>query len=97
MHSPLLFNNANVTRASFQKHLGIMLDTQLKFDDHLKMMSGKISNTIGLTRKLRNVLRRAILITLYEAFFRPNLHYDNILYDQTYKILNRFSIMPAWP
>ena len=72
-----------------------MLDTQLKFDDHLKMVSGKISNTIGLTRKLRNVLPRAVLIILYEAFFRPNLHCDDILYDQAYKILNRFSIMPA--
>ena len=61
------------------------------------MVSGKISNTIGLIRKLRNVLPRAVLITLFEAFFRPNFHYDDILYDQTYKILNRFSIMPAWP
>ena len=32
----------NVTWTSSQKHLGIILDTQLKFDDHLKMVLGKI-------------------------------------------------------
>ena len=33
VHPPLLFNNASVTRTSSQKHLGIILDNQLKFDD----------------------------------------------------------------
>ena len=33
VHSPLLFNNTSVTRTSSQKHLGIILDNQLKFDD----------------------------------------------------------------
>ena len=31
VHPLLLFNNANVTRTSSQKHLEIILDTQLKF------------------------------------------------------------------
>ena len=33
VHPPLLFNNASVTRTSSQKHLGIIFDNQLKFDD----------------------------------------------------------------
>ena len=45
---PLLFNNASVTRTPSQKHLGIILDNQLKFDNHMKMMFRKISKTIGL-------------------------------------------------
>ena len=42
VHPPLLFNNVIVTRTFSQKYLEIILDNQLKFDDHLKMMSGKI-------------------------------------------------------
>ena len=38
-HLPLLFNNVNVTQTSFQKYFEVLLDTQLKFDDHLKMVS----------------------------------------------------------
>ena len=36
---PLLFNNPNVNETSSQKHLGIILDTQLKYEDRLKMLS----------------------------------------------------------
>ena len=62
VHPPLLFNNASVTRTSSHKHLGIILDNQLKFDDHIKMVFRKISKTIGLLRKLHNFLPRAALI-----------------------------------
>ena len=82
VHPPLLFNNASVTRTSSQKHLGIILDNQLKFDDYIKMVLRKISKTIGLLRKLHNFLRRAALITIYKPFIRPHLDYGDILYDQ---------------
>ena len=53
------------------KNLRIILDTQLKFDDHLKMVYVKISKTTGLLRKQQNVLQRAVLITIYNAFITP--------------------------
>ena len=46
-------------------------------------MFRKISRTIGLLRKLHNLLQRA-LITIYKAFIRPHLNYGDILYDQAY-------------
>ena len=46
------------------------------------MVSGKISKTIGLLRKLQNLLPRAALITIYKAFIRPHLDYGDVLYDQ---------------
>ena len=84
VHPPLLFNNASVTRTSSQKHLGIILDNQLKFDDYIKMVFRKISKTIGLLRNLRNFLPRAALITIYKAFIRSHLDYGDILYDQAH-------------
>ena len=86
VHPPLLFNNASVTRTSSQKHLGIILDNQLKFDDHIKMVFRKISKTIGLLRKLHNLLPRAALIIIYKAFIRPHLDYGDIPYDQAYNM-----------
>ena len=86
VHPPLLFNNASVTRTSSHKHLGIILDNQLKFDDHIKMVFRKISKTIGLLRKLHNFVPRAALITIYKAFIRPHLDYGDILYDQAYNM-----------
>ena len=63
-HPPLLFNNISVTRTSSQKHFGIILDSQFKFDDHLKIVSGKINKTIGPLHKLQNFLPRAALIKI---------------------------------
>ena len=48
------------------------------------MVSGKISKTTGLLRKLRNLLSRTALITIYKTFIRPHLHYGYTLYDQGY-------------
>ena len=48
------------------------------------MVSGKISKTTGFLPRLRNLLPRAALITIYKAFMRSHLDYGDILYDQTY-------------
>ena len=83
-HPPLVFNNTSVSQSSSQKHLGVILDSKLIFDEHLKMVSLKISKTLGLLRKLHNLLPRSALITIYKAFVRPHLDYGDILYDQAY-------------
>ena len=85
-HPPLVFNNTNVSQSSSQKHLGVILDSKLIFDEHLKMVSLKISKTLGLLRKLHNLLPRSALITIYKAFVRPYLDYGDILYDQAYNM-----------
>ena len=85
-HSLLVFNNTNVSKSSSQKHLGVILDSKLIFGEHLKMIYLKISKTLGLLRKLHNLLPRSALITIYKAFLRPYLDYGDILYDQVYNM-----------
>ena len=85
-HPPLMFNNAKVTQTTSQKHLGILLDSQLTFEDHLKMVSTKTTKTICLLRKLQNLLPRSALITIYKAFVRPHLDYGDIIYDKAYNM-----------
>ena len=35
VHSPFFFNNKPVQQVSSQKHLGLILDTSLTFDNHI--------------------------------------------------------------
>ena len=82
-HPPLMFNSNLVNKTSSQKHLGIILDESLSFEEHLKTISVKTNKTIYLLRKLQNglpilrklqnLLLRAALITLYKSFIRPIL------------------------
>ena len=85
-HPSLRFNNNNVSQASLQKHLGLTLDDWLTFGEHLTNVSNKIRKTIGLLRKLQNILPRAALLTIYKCFITPHLDYGDIIYDQSFNL-----------
>ena len=56
LHTPINFNDTNVKQTAFQKYLGLILDSQLSFEDNLETIFSKVNKTIGLIRKLRNSL-----------------------------------------
>ena len=77
-HPPLIFNNANVSQCKSQKHLRVKLDSELTFEDHCKTVLSKKNRTIELLRKLRNLLPREALITIYKVFIRLHLDYGDV-------------------
>ena len=79
-----VFNNDNVFQVNSQIHLGVILDVKLTFEEHLENVFNKTNKTIGLLRKLSNLLPRQALIIIYKAFVRPHLDYGDVLYDQTF-------------
>ena len=52
----LIFNNNIVTQSS--THSGMVLDTKLHFQKHLKSIFSKVNKTIGLSQKLHHILPR---------------------------------------
>ena len=85
-HPTLSSNNNTVTQSVTQKHLGMLLDTKLDFQEHLKSVLNKVNKTIGLLRKQHNTLPRLPLLTIYKSFIRPHLDYGDIIYDQAYNV-----------
>ena len=65
-HPTLNFNKNTGTQSVTQMHLGMLLDTNLDFQGHLKSKLNKVNKTIGLLRKLHNTLPRLLLLTIYE-------------------------------
>ena len=53
-HPDIIFNGNPVKKTSFQKHLGMLLDSKLDFDEYIKGVFDKTSKSIGLICKLRN-------------------------------------------
>ena len=51
----------------------------------MKMVSGKISKTIGLLLKLQNFFPRAAIITI-ERFYQTPFDHGDIVYDQVYNM-----------
>ena len=81
-HTLVLFNDFPVKRCSIQKHLGIHLDKKLNFNHHVKEKITKANKDIGMIKKLRNILPRDALLTIYKYFVKPHLDYGDITYDQ---------------
>ena len=73
-----------VIQSTNHKNLGMILDTKLEFQEHLKDKLSKISKKIGLLRKLQKILTRTPLLTIYTSFIRRHLDYGDIIYDKAY-------------
>ena len=65
-HPPSYFNQNLVKSSSTHKHLGMVLETKLDFNLHLKNVQNKVNKTIGHLRKLQNTFLRTSLITIFK-------------------------------
>ena len=81
-HPNLVFNQANVHRTHYQKHLGLILDEKLDFKEHVKVLIDKASKGVSVIRKLRYQIPRHSLLTFYKSFVRSILEYADVIYDQ---------------
>ena len=78
----LLFNKTPVTYSSSQKHLGIILDENLIFTNHINVKIEKAGIGINVIKILNNIFPRQALLTFYRSFIRPRLDYGDVIYDQ---------------
>ena len=62
----------------------MQLDKKLNFEEQLKKVESNVNKTIGIIRKLQNVLPRSALLTIYKSFIRPHLDYGDIIYDKAF-------------
>ena len=52
VYPPLQFNNNNVQSANSQKHLGLVLDSKLDFNEHVNNKINKCNKSTGIMKKL---------------------------------------------
>ena len=81
----IYFNNKSVKQVPSQKHLGMILDGKLNFQEHFKNILNRVNKTIGLLRNLQSILPRGPVLTIYKSFIRPHLDCGDVIYDQHYK------------
>ena len=82
-YPPLNFNNNDVQSANSQKHLGLVLDSKLDFNEHVNNKINKCNKSIGIMKKLSLILSRNSLLIIYKTFVMPILDYVDIIYDKS--------------
>ena len=66
------------------KFLGVFVDENLEWKEHIHIISGKISRSIGILSKSMFYLSKETLFKLYFSLVYPYLYYGNIIWGCTY-------------
>ena len=67
------------------KYLGVLIDKNYSFSDHIKLVIQKVSRSLGILYKIREVLPVETRVRYYYSFIYPYLSYAVIIWGSTYE------------
>ena len=85
LHPVVHFDNSPVKLTQIHKHLGMILDSNLSSEHHIKFILNKVNKMIGLLCKFQLILPRHSLTTIYKTFIRSHLDYGDVICDHAFK------------
>ena len=77
----LKLNHIVLSRVRTHKHLGLVLNSELTWKDHVSYTCKRVSKRLGLLHKFKRKLNRATLSKLYLCWIRPIIEYCSVCYD----------------
>ena len=90
----IMIKQTPIFRVNETKFLGITIDQFVTFKTHILNISNKLSKTIGILYKCRDVITKSSLIQLYYAIAHPYLSYCNLVWACNYETnLSRLNIL----
>ena len=75
------FENNMINTVKEHKHLGLTFQSNGKWTEHINSLIKSASKLIGMLRKIKYLLKRDSLSTLYISFIRPILEYGSEVWD----------------
>ena len=81
----LFIENIHIKKEHVTKFLGVFIDENLSWKQHIDIRSSKISKSIGILYKSRGVLRNQCLKQPYFLLIHNNVNYANIAWTSTRK------------
>ena len=69
-HSEITMNQQPITEVNFHKHLGITLNGECSWHEHLSKLKSKVWQQINIMHKLKFILDRQSLQAIYFSFIR---------------------------
>lgn len=80
-HPPVVMDNQNITEVKTHTHLGLVFSGDCTWHEHLALIKAKAWQRINIMRKVKFVLDRKSLQTIYFSFIRPLLEYADVVWD----------------
>jgi hypothetical protein len=76
----IFLDNIKILRTEKAKFLGVIIDENLSWKNHITYIKGKISKNIGIINRLKYRVSEGILLSLYDTLVLPYLNYCNIVW-----------------
>ena len=77
--------NNEIERKKAIKFLGVMLDENVNWQEHIRTVENKIAKNIGLLYRAKYLLSESSLKCIYFAYIHSYLNYANIAWASTYR------------
>ena len=71
----IIINDVNISQVEKTKFLGVIIDHNLTFINHMKFTKGKIAKSVGILYRGKKFFNESIMKTLYNVFVYPYLMY----------------------
>lgn len=71
----LSIDGTKLSQVSSTKFLGLCMDENLTWNNHIDVLCGKISKNVGVMNRLKNFVPKNVLLTLYNSFVLSYLNY----------------------
>ena len=79
------FNNIEIKRENSIKFLGVIIDENLTWKNHIKVVENEISKNIGVLYRASHLLDFKNLLKIYFSFIHIYISYANIAWASTFK------------
>ena len=77
--------NNQIERKKAIRFLGVMLDENVNWQEHIGTVKNKIAKDIGLFYRAKYLLNESSLTSIYFAYIHSYLNYANIAWASTYQ------------
>ena len=76
----LNFNNEPLTLITNEKILGVYVDNNLTWSEHIKRLTRKIASSIWLLSKIKKILNQTHRVQFYKSYIQPHIDFCNIIW-----------------
>ena len=78
LHNDVKIDDLSLEQKDSTKFLGVIIDKNLSWNQHLSSISSQTARGIGILYRIKNLLSKRTLLSLYNTLILPYINYCNI-------------------
>ena len=85
----LYIDNKSIDAVSHFNYLGLVIDENLSWKNHIIMVTYKLSKISGVLHRVKYIYPQLVLVAIYKSLFIPHLNYGSLLWGHYFDIVSK--------